>query len=142
LFAALLWDRHDQFKVQARETQWQTVPRPGRPGGYVTSDTCQACHPDQHASWHRSYHRTMTQYATSETVLGSFTSQTLELAGERYRLEQRGSEYWVEMPDPEWKWAQQRGRMNHAETNAVPPRVWKRIGLLTGSHHMQACWVS
>jgi predicted CXXCH cytochrome family protein len=142
LLAALLWDHHDQVKVQARETQLQTLPRQGRPGGYVTSDTCQACHPAQHASWHRSYHRTMTQYATPETVRGPFTGQTLELAGERYRLERRGRDYWVEMPDPEWKWAQQRGRMNHANTNAAPPRVWKRIGLLTGSHHMQACWVS
>jgi len=33
-------------------------------GGYRSSDTCRACHPSQYASWHASYHRTMTQVAT------------------------------------------------------------------------------
>ena len=28
---------------------------------YVSSRTCRACHPSQYASWHASYHRTMTQ---------------------------------------------------------------------------------
>ena len=29
--------------------------------GYVSSNACLSCHPDQYSSWHRSYHRTMTQ---------------------------------------------------------------------------------
>ena len=40
--------------------------------GHVTSRTCQACHPDQYNSWYHSYHRSMTQVATPETVAGDF----------------------------------------------------------------------
>src|ERR1700741_2882696 len=29
--------------------------------GYVSSRACKACHPEEYGSWHRSYHRTMTQ---------------------------------------------------------------------------------
>src|SRR4051812_38593332 len=32
-----------------------------RVDGYRSSDGCRACHPSQYASWHASYHRTMTQ---------------------------------------------------------------------------------
>ena len=38
--------------------------------GYVSSDTCRACHPQQYATWHDSYHRTMTQVASPEAVVG------------------------------------------------------------------------
>src|SRR6185369_16135276 len=40
--------------------------------GYTSSDTCKACHPREYATWRESYHRTMTQVATPETVLASF----------------------------------------------------------------------
>src|SRR3982751_6126688 len=38
--------------------------------GYVSSRACKACHPEEYATWHRSYHRTMTQHASTHTVLG------------------------------------------------------------------------
>jgi hypothetical protein len=68
------------------------VPEPevaGRPiqvaaDGYVTSSACQACHPSQYASWHRSYHRTMTQVATPESVAARFDDV----------LERRGRALW------------------------------------------------
>ena len=31
--------------------------------GYITSNTCRACHPSQYASWHGSWHRTMAEGA-------------------------------------------------------------------------------
>ena len=34
--------------------------------GYVSSETCRACHPAQYASWHTSFHRSMTQVATAD----------------------------------------------------------------------------
>ncbi|MGH9420003.1 MAG: hypothetical protein ACRD3J_08525, partial [Thermoanaerobaculia bacterium] len=34
--------------------------------GYVSSNTCRACHPSQYETWRGSYHRTMTQVATPE----------------------------------------------------------------------------
>ena len=39
--------------------------------GYSSSQSCKACHPSQYAAWYSSYHRTMTQLATPETVVAS-----------------------------------------------------------------------
>ena len=38
-------------------------------GNYVTSNSCRACHPGNYASWHASFHRTMTQVATPATLI-------------------------------------------------------------------------
>jgi hypothetical protein len=79
----------------------------GRPiqvpdAGYVSSDTCRACHPGQYASWHRSYHRTMTQVATRETIAASFDGVTVDaVPGSPMVLEQRGRELWAEFDDPD-----------------------------------------
>lgn len=55
----------------------RAMPVPGEPGasttlGYVGSSACLPCHPGEHASWSRTWHRTMTQVATPETVLAPF----------------------------------------------------------------------
>lgn len=119
------------------------APHLGRPGEYAGSETCRACHPDQHASWHRSYHRTMTQIASPETVRGTFDNVTLELDGDACRLERRGDEYWVDMVDPDWTIQQERNLAANSPVlkRSDPPRTQRRITMLTGSHHMQACWV-
>src|SRR5688572_11310126 len=82
----------------------------------------------------------MTQYATPETVRGNFTNVTLELAGESYKLERRGDEFWVELVDPDWK-LQAMSNPGQRPRRA-PKRVWRRIGVMTGSHHMHAYWVA
>src|SRR5262245_60426469 len=41
-----------------------------RPVPYARSGSCQPCHPDHYDSWHRTFHRTMTQIASSASVLG------------------------------------------------------------------------
>jgi len=107
---------------------------------YVSSDRCRSCHPGPYASWHRSYHRTMTQAADSTSVLGDFGVEVLEARGRRYRLERRGDEYWVEMADPDWERDLLDAR-RRPERVAVPPMQWKRIVMTTGSHHMQTYWV-
>jgi hypothetical protein len=79
----------------------------GRPvqtagGGYVSSGTCRACHPSEYASWHGSYHRTMTQIASPETVAASFDGVTVDaVPGEPMILEQRGRALWAEFVDPD-----------------------------------------
>ncbi len=148
---ALGW-RQSQVRQQeaTRATLAEKVPQQGRPGGYVSSDNCKSCHPDQYASWHRSFHRTMTQLASPRSVRGEFDRVTLELGGESYFLEQRGDEFWVDMVDPDWRYVQQRKRATYREirgaaptpAEANPPRARKRITMLTGSHHMQAYWVA
>jgi predicted CXXCH cytochrome family protein len=110
---------------------------------YVSSDRCAACHPDHYASWHATYHRSMTEPATPETVLGRFEGQILEAKGRHYRLQRRGEEYWVEMADPDWE-AELIARGVRPDTvpDAAAPRAWKRIVMTTGSHHMQTYWVA
>jgi len=50
---------------------------PHREAEWTGSTTCESCHPDHYASWHRTFHRTMTQEATPETVLGAFDGRRL-----------------------------------------------------------------
>jgi hypothetical protein len=81
----------------------------------------------------------MTQRATPESVLGNFENATLELLGKTYHLERRGDEFWVELEDPDWEYDPR--SKGQSALLVTPPRVKKRIGLLTGSHHMQAYWL-
>jgi len=45
--------------------------------GWKTSTTCRSCHPDQYASWHRTFHRTMTQVADRHSVRGAFDGRII-----------------------------------------------------------------
>ncbi|MEM7158933.1 MAG: cytochrome c3 family protein [Myxococcota bacterium] len=63
------------------DSAWSAVPR--RESTVVGSDRCQACHPDHHETWRRSYHRTMTQRAQGEAVLAPFAGETLDTLGFR-----------------------------------------------------------
>lgn len=48
---------------------------------YVGSEACTACHDDRHASWQRTFHRTMTQDASASSVRGRFDGQELTAFG-------------------------------------------------------------
>jgi len=62
------WSARRHFAAEKRHDEFvATVPQQLR-AGYATSDRCEACHPSQYHSWHRGYHRTMTQYATPASV--------------------------------------------------------------------------
>ncbi len=110
--------------------------------GFTTSVTCQACHPAEYDAWHGSYHRTMTQAASASTVLGMFDDVVLEDRGHQWRLERRGDELWVEMPDPLW-FEQPADFMQRlrADWPESPPRFEARVVMTTGSHHMQNYWI-
>jgi Cytochrome c552/Cytochrome c554 and c-prime len=94
---------------------------------YVSSRTCRACHPSQYASWHASYHRTMTQAATPQSVASSFDGVRVEAGA--MTLEERGDELWAEFDDPD-----------------APPRpgtavrIRRQVVLTTGSHNQQIYW--
>lgn len=90
--------------------------------GYVSSHACRACHPRESDTWSGSYHRTMTQVAAPGAVLAPFDGVELAVYGQRYDLERRGDEFWVEM------------------NAANGERVERPIVLTTGSHHFQAYW--
>ena len=74
-------------------------PLETRGDGFVSSDACRSCHPSEYASWKQSYHRTMTQIVTPETMLADWDGNELEVRGRTYRLEQVGDQYWVDMVD-------------------------------------------
>ena len=98
--------------------------------GFVSSDTCRSCHPAEYASWHHSFHRTMTQVATPETVRADFDGVVVaETAGAPMRLERRGDEFWAEFDDPGWE-----------GPPAERPRITRRVVMITGSHHQNIYW--
>ena len=118
------------------------APAVGRPNeDFTSSKACRACHPDQYASWHRSFHRTMTQAATPEAVTGDFDGVRLGSRGREYNLESTDGELWVEMVDPVWeRELLLTGR--DPDGPADPPRVRRQVVMTTGSHHMQTYWVA
>src|SRR5439155_26319942 len=99
-----------------------SLPQVGGPAGYAGSKACRSCHKDQFESWHRSYHRTMTQITAADTVKADFHGVVLTNDEVRFVLSQRGDEFWVRME-----------RRSPAETS--PETLEVRIGLVTGSHH-------
>ena len=118
------------------------VPDPADPEeGFVTSKMCRDCHPYQYATWYRSYHRTMTQPATPETVIGDFDDVRMSSGGRRYHLQRRGDEFIVTTVDPEWEqeWVE---KQIDPDSVPDPPIVEKRIVMTTGSHHMQTYWTA
>lgn len=136
--------RQDRIQSRRRDLQVafeRSVPAVGRPGGYQSSDSCQSCHPAEFDSWHASYHRTMTQFAVPGAVQADFSKGPLQLDGQSYRFERRDEEYWVEMPDQKWL-ESPANRRALLSGSASPPRVTARLGLITGSHHMQVFWIS
>lgn len=116
------------------------IPSDRRDLGYVSSDTCRSCHPDQYASWHKSYHRTMTQSASTASVLGDFDGVSMTSWGRTYNLQRRGDEFWAQMPDPDRDFEIQ-NKIRRADPREQLEPVWKRVVLTTGSHHMQTYWV-
>ena len=117
---ALLW--HDA------RSHGPSVPtnRPivAQEGNYVTSKSCRACHPGNYASWHASFHRTMTQVATPATLIPEARNVELSFAGRQYRLEQKGDKLFV-------------SSRSLGETEYGPPN---QVVLLTGSHNLQILW--
>lgn len=93
---------------------------------YVGSGACRSCHPGEHASWHGSFHRTMTQVATRATLIPRFEHLDLDWFGKPVRLAWRGEELWV---------AFERGGKR-------PGPVERPVVQITGSHHIQVLWYS
>ena len=98
--------------------------------GYVSSKTCQSCHPSQYASWQSSYHRTMTQVATPASVTADWDGVTVaDVHGRPMRLHRDGGRFLAEFDDPDWD-----GR------GEVAPRIDREVVMITGSHHQQIYW--
>ncbi|MBJ6763829.1 hypothetical protein JGU66_23905 [Myxococcaceae bacterium JPH2] len=77
------------------------------PVAYVGSDACRACHPVHEESWRRTFHRTMTQEATADSVLGDFSGVSLSVEGVTSRFLREGGRFLVETRDGEGRMRQQ-----------------------------------
>jgi predicted CXXCH cytochrome family protein len=97
----------------------KAAPRITPATGYVGSSACASCHPGEHASWSRTFHRTMTQRASKTTVLAPIETP-IDAEGVRYTLS-AGEDGAV------WE------RTDRGEK--------QRLLITTGSHHMQGYWV-
>ncbi|MGC6417953.1 MAG: cytochrome c3 family protein [Bradymonadia bacterium] len=91
--------------------------------GYMGSDGCRSCHPMAYETWSASYHRTMTQLPSPQTVLGTF-NVTLEREEGRWQLSESNGRYLA-------TYRGKNGVTQHGE-----------VKLLTGSHHLQNYWVA
>ena len=98
--------------------------------GFVSSTSCKACHPAQYETWYGSFHRTMTQVATPETVRAEFDGVRIDdVHGSPMLLTRRGDEFWAEFDDPGWE-----------GTRLEQPRIVRQVVMITGSHHQQIYW--
>ena len=126
LGAAAVWTRTPVVPEE------RVTHRPIQAGadGYVSSAACKACHPAQYETWYGSYHRTMTQVATPQTVVADFDGVVVDdVHGEPMRLERRGDEFWAEFNDP-----------GAPGPESERPRITRRVVMITGSHHQQIYW--
>jgi predicted CXXCH cytochrome family protein len=79
---------------KARSSWSETAtPRDLHGVAFVGSDACGGCHADNHRSWKRTFHRTMTAEATPASVLGAFDGATLKHDGVTARMDRDGDAY-------------------------------------------------
>src|SRR5688500_9421826 len=118
---------------------------------YSSSNACRACHPSQYASWRASYHRTMTQVASPETVVADFDNVTVaHVHGRAMTLERRGREFWATFDDPDSvdtgatiatrSGAGRASLSGSPESEPARPRITRQVVMITGSHHQQIYW--
>lgn len=94
-------------------------------GEYVGSDACKECHTHNHATWHDSYHRTMTQVASEQTIIGDFSDVRLSGKDLDARLFRDGGKFMAELS------------FHNPDSKHTYPVV-----LATGWHHRQAYWLA
>ena len=67
--------------------------------GYVSSKACRACHPQNYDTWHASYHRTMTQVASRDTVIAPWEPVEVSGRGRTMRIDIRDGQLWADDVD-------------------------------------------
>jgi hypothetical protein len=111
------------------DSRYEVIPPENRPikalaDGYVSSDSCRSCHQGNYSSWHASFHRTMTQVATPETLLTNMDGLVLTLDGREYKGERSGDKFFIRKKPP------------GGEYGAA-----QEVVLVTGSHTLQVPWL-
>src|SRR5690242_3568146 len=66
--------------------------------GYLESNDCRKCHEENYATWHATFHRTMTQEANPKSVLGDFErNNTITYQGVRAEMVRENNSYWMKL---------------------------------------------
>ena len=115
------------------------LAKEGDQAAYVSSATCQSCHPSQHHSWHASHHRTMTQFVSQDAVLAKFEEVSLNYLGRPIELSWEGDSLWATMDEPEWLFNTPEAELAASQKPPLTQRY--QLGLMTGAHHMQVFWI-
>jgi len=118
------------------------VPKQESTNGYVSSKACRDCHPDQHASWSRSFHRTMTQVVTPETMAAPAEEFRSNLHGRDFHFFAENDRFFVDVVDPDWDAERVKVGLTTIPENEKPPYVRRQVVMSTGSHHIQTFWMN
>ncbi len=110
-----------------------TLPYRRADNEYAGSSSCKECHTNEHKSWHNSYHRSMTQIMSPESVKAAFNGQSLVFEGESFTMHKRGEEYWTTIESID--------AIRNSPNGKDPNAIDVRMGMVTGSHHMQVFWL-
>lgn len=107
---------------------------------FLASEACRRCHAKSDESWHRTFHRTMTQVASVDSIQAPFDGRKLTRFGITCSVERRGDKFWVTAPDPDIELERHLAGKS-AEVASAVPMVEREVVLVTGSHHMQFYWL-
>jgi nitrate/TMAO reductase-like tetraheme cytochrome c subunit len=103
---------------------------------YESSSSCVKCHAQHYETWHDTYHRTMTQEASPDTVLGRFDGEELRFKGLACYPFRKGDRFFMDLIDMDWEARTlEQGKKPSEYPN--PPRVTWEVSRLVGSHNMQ-----
>jgi predicted CXXCH cytochrome family protein len=150
LLCLTLWSDHSVGQDTGSSTNRPPLPNQLAPNEqYASSNACRDCHPDQYQSWHRSFHRTMTQTASPKNFVGQFDGSKIDSGGLTYQVFKRDGQFWAEMPDPDemvnrqrtYELAVKRDPQSQPPRWDDLPRVERQVVMSTGSHHYQTYWV-
>ena len=82
--------------IRAVAPGYATVRAGRADAGYLESGDCRKCHETNYTSWHATFHRTMTQEAGPESILGDFEREnTITYQGVRSEMTREKGAYWM-----------------------------------------------
>ncbi len=114
----------DSSSASPVSSSWLKRPIVKSANGYVGADACQDCHQEQFASWHASYHRTMTQLISEETAPEVIWDAAVDVGRQHYEFDCEGGQFFVTLNDPTVGGQSRR----------------RKFVMMTGSHHMHVFW--
>ncbi|MGH7936531.1 MAG: hypothetical protein ACREF8_05945, partial [Chthoniobacterales bacterium] len=90
--------------IKTLAPDYADVRRGRADAGYLASDDCRKCHEWNYATWHQTFHRTMTRDAGADTILGDFEKRnTITYEGIRAEMVREGGRYWMKLTSADGK---------------------------------------